>query len=91
MNAFKKLVKKRSDIVKAITPTDELKYNEVPGKQNLVTVSFYENGEKQSVQLETFPDEQINFFDSLKEQVASFSAMNPQERAKVERRLFAMD
>ncbi|OJW12507.1 hypothetical protein [Mucilaginibacter sp. 44-25] len=91
MSTLKKLIRRRSDVAKAMSHGDELKYNEVPGKENLVVVSFYENGEKQSVQLETFPDEQISFFASLKEQVESFSAMNPQERAKVEQKLFALE
>lgn len=58
---------------------DKFLYSAVPGQENVVKVSFYDEGKKQSVLLETFSDEQFELFDRLKNKVDEFrSEPNPE-------------
>jgi hypothetical protein len=68
---------------------DSFNYNPVPGQDNVVEVSFYENGQKQSVRLETFSNEQIELFESVKQKVQEYRSMTPKEREVIERSLFS--
>ena len=44
-------------------------YAAVPGKEDVIQITFVEEGKKRSVLLETFSDEQFELFDRLREKI----------------------